>query len=233
MNTAPLKSLHQFTALLVVTAFLAVPQFTFAKEEHSKEAVSSEQALSLLKTGNTRFTSGKVRSEGQAKKDIERLSSGQKPHTIVLSCSDSRVPPELVFDQKLGEIFVVRTAGETLEPTSLGSIEYAVEHLGAKLILVMGHTSCGAVTAAYQTLEGKDLGSPNLNKLVQDIHPRISEFKGKAASAEFEKETWANAKGVAKDLMSRSKVISEAVQKGELKISTAVYYLKDGHVQFE
>jgi len=151
----------------------------------------------------------------------------------VLSCSDSRVPPELVFDQRLGELFIVRTAGESLDANAIGSIEYAIEHLGAQNLLVMGHTSCGAVKAALDTIEGKDAGSPNLNKLVADIHPRLSEFKGKQPSKNVEMETWANAKGVAKDLISRSEIIAHAVKEGKVKISTSVYYLENGKVKFE
>jgi len=221
------------TVFLLLALSFSTP-FAFAKEA-TKEAsgVSPEQSIQLLKNGNTRFVEGKLRKDGQSKADIARLSTGQKPHTIVLSCSDSRVPPETVFDQKLGEIFVVRTAGEVLEPTTIGSIEYAVEHLGVQSLVVMGHTSCGAVTAAFSSLQGKDLGSPNLNKLVADIHPRISEFKGKTASPDYESETIANARGVARDLVARSEIIAHAVQEGKLKISIAVYYMKDGHVKFE
>lgn len=176
---------------------------------------------------------GSLRKDGQAATDRERLSTGQKPHTIVLSCSDSRVPPEIVFDQKLGEIFVVRTAGETLDPTSIASIEYALEHLGARLILVMGHSSCGAVKAAHSTMDGSDAGSPNLNKLVADIHPRIAAYKGMTPSKGYLDESWANARGVAKDLMGRSQIIANKLKAGEAKIQVALYNLATGKVDFE
>lgn len=197
------------------------------------DSVSPEKAMTFLKNGNTRFTKGHFRKDGASKADITRLSAGQHPHTIVLSCSDSRVPPEVLFDQKLGEIFVVRTAGEAIEPTSIASIEYAVEHLGAKNILVMGHTQCGAVKAALSTLGGKDAGSPNLNKLVADLHPRLQSFANKKASENFADEGWANTKGVAKDLLTRSEVIAKAVKSGEVKISSALYNLHSGVVDFE
>ncbi|OYZ22944.1 MAG: hypothetical protein B7Y39_07275, partial [Bdellovibrio sp. 28-41-41] len=110
--------------------------------EHGRKvgAISPDKALGWLKNGNTRYSKGTFRKDGASSKDITRLSTGQNPHTIVLSCSDSRVPPEVVFDQKLGEIFVVRTAGEMVDDSVLASIEYGVEHLGANLILVMGHS---------------------------------------------------------------------------------------------
>ncbi len=227
---------------------------SFAKEEHATEhaaaatttttapapaghekteSVPAEKALTFLKNGNIRFRKGHLRKDGATKTDIERLASGQHPHTIVLSCSDSRVPPEVLFDQKLGEIFVVRTAGEAIEPTSIASIEYAVEHLGVKNILVMGHTQCGAVKAALSTLGGKDAGSANLNKLVADIHPRLQSFANKKASENFSEEGWANTKGVAHDLLTRSELLAKAVKSGELKISSALYNLHSGVVDFE
>lgn len=192
-----------------------------------------EKALSWLKNGNTRFLKGYLRKDGQSKSDIERLSSGQQPHSIILSCSDSRVPPEVLFDQKLGEIFVVRTAGEALDGNAIGSIEYAVEHLGSRLIVVMGHTSCGAVKAAFNTLGGSDAGSPALNHLVADIHPRIKQYMGKSPSAKMQSESLANAKGVASDLLGRSKIIEAAVKSGKVQIKVALYDLNTGAANFE
>jgi carbonic anhydrase len=204
-----------------------------ATEHHKVEGVEPDKALKWLVNGNKRFTTGQVRRDGQSKKDIARLSSGQKPHTIVLSCSDSRVPPEIAFDQKLGEIFVVRTAGEALNDNAVGSIEYALAHLGSRLIVVLGHNSCGAVKAAHSTLGGADAGSPALNNLVKDIHPRISSFAGKTPSTHFNDESWANAKGVAKDLMVRSDIIRNAITSGEVKIVSALYDLESGKVAFD
>lgn len=204
-----------------------------AAAHHGSEGVEPTEALQWLKNGNTRFTTGFLRRDGTKKADIQRLSTGQKPHSIVLSCSDSRVPPELVFDQKLGELFVVRTAGEVIESTAIASIEYAVEHLGSRNIVVMGHTNCGAVKAAMSTFGGKDAGSANLNKLVADIHPRIKEFEKKTTSKDFQDEAWANAKGVAADLLSRSPILAEKVKSGHVKITPALYHLDAGKVDFE
>lgn len=229
------------TRRLLVSAFvLSFSVIGFAKEEHHapvhhtpmKETVSAEQSLKWLKNGNTRFVKRTVRKDGQAPKDIARLSNGQAPHAIVLSCSDSRVPPEVVFDQKLGEIFTIRTAGEALDSNVIGSIEYAVDHLGSKLIVVMGHTNCGAVKAALDTMDGQDAGTPALNDLVHDIHPRLQSFKGKEKSANIAMETWANVNGVASDLLGRSKMLREKWEKGELKIQPAVYSLDTGAVDF-
>lgn len=205
------------------------------KSEHHRESgpVTADKALGWLKNGNSRFLKNKLRSDGQSAQDRQRLSTGQKPHTIVLSCSDSRVPPEVIFDQKLGEIFVVRAAGEALDSSIIASIEYAVSHLGSNLILVMGHDSCGAVKAAHATLGGVDAGSPSLNKLVSDIHPRIAQFKGKPLTPNGNVETWANVRGVAKDLVERSQIVRDLVAGGEVKIAEAVYHLQSGQVEWK
>ena len=161
------------------------------------------------------------------------VSKGQKPHAIVYSCSDSRVPAEIVFDQKLGEIFSVRSAGQAVDDTELASIEYALEHLGSKLIVVMGHTSCGAVKAAYETLGGKDAGSPSLNKLVGDIQPRIKDVVKEKPSKDFEIEVWANASKITEDLVKRSEIIKKHVESGSVKIVPAIYHLESGLVDWD
>ncbi|MBK9322797.1 MAG: carbonic anhydrase [Bdellovibrionaceae bacterium] len=196
-------------------------------------SVSASKALGWLKNGNIRFMKPSLRKDGQSATDRGRLTKGQYPHSIILSCSDSRVPPEVIFDQKLGEIFVVRVAGEVLDAASLASIEYGVEHLGSNLIVVLGHDSCGAVRAAHGTLDGSDAGSPWLNKLVGDIHPRLRSFAGKPLSQGGVVEGWANAEGVAKDLVQRSQIVRDAVNSGEVKIQSALYHLQTGEVDFK
>lgn len=199
----------------------------------AKAGPGAEQALSWLKNGNKRFVKSRWRKDGQNIKDVKRLVVGQHPHTIVLSCSDSRVPPEIVFDQKLGEIFVVRTAGQSLDHNVIGSIEYAVAHLHSKLILVMGHSSCGAVNAALKTISGGDAGSPSLNGLVADLHPRLKLVSSQGPpSANGAVESFANARGVAADLVARSTLLKGAVDRGELTIRSALYHLDSGVVEF-
>jgi carbonic anhydrase len=195
--------------------------------------VSADKALGWLKNGNIRFIKPSLRKDGQAAKDRQRLTKGQYPHSIILSCSDSRVPPEVVFDQKLGEIFVIRVAGEVLDASTIASIEYAVEHLESNLIVVLGHESCGAIRAAHGTLGGSDAGSPWLNKLVADIHPRLRSFQGKPLSDGGVVEGWANAEGVAKDLVLRSQIVRDAMNTGGVKIQTALYHLGSGAVDFK
>jgi carbonic anhydrase len=202
--------------------------------EHKREAspVKPDQAMAWLKNGNKRFTLGRVRWDGATHTDRERLTKGQKPHAIVLSCSDSRVPPELIFDEKLGEIFVVRTAGQSLDFAAIASIEYAVTHLGSNLIVVMGHESCGAVKAALGTLKGGDAGSIWLNQLVKDLHPRLKRFSELTPTDNVVVESWANVEGASNDLLQRSEIISKFVESGEVKIQKALYHLGTGTVEW-
>ena len=204
-----------------------------APAEHV-EGIDPDKAMAWLQHGNTRFVKGKLRKDGQSHKDIARLSSGQHPHSILITCSDSRVPPEVVFDQKLGEVFVVRTAGEALDPTSVASVEYAVAHLGARNIVVMGHTQCGAVKATLSVMKGAEADTPNIAKLVADISPRLRSFEGRGpASVDYKDEVWANTKGVASDLVGRSALIGNALKNGEVKINVGVYDLNTGKVSWE
>jgi carbonic anhydrase len=202
---------------------------------HAPEGVEPEKALGWLQNGNKRFQKGKgwLRKDGQAKADIKRLTEKQRPHAIILACSDSRVPPEIVFDQKLGEVFVIRTIGEALDENVIGSIEYALTTLGTRLLVVMGHTSCGAVNAAIKTLNGGDAGSPALNHVLNDIRPRIKASFGKETSDDGAVQSIANAKGVAADLMARSPTVRAAVEQGRLTIKSALYEMESGAVKFE
>lgn len=218
---------------LALTLLISFQVIVNASSTHDKTPKTEPiDALRLLMTGNQRFVKSNTRKDGQSQADVKRLSTGQSPRAIVLSCSDSRVPPEIIFDQKLGEIFVVRTAGQAISDNVVGSIEYAVEHLGSNLILVMGHTSCGAVKAAHSTLDGKSAGTPALDKLVKDIHPRIVQYKGNA-SPNYKRESWANAEGVAQDLVNRSALLNKAWSNGELWVVPSLYNLENGAVEFQ
>ena len=208
-------------------------QESHGKPQREAGPVPADKSLGWLKNGNTRFTTGRVRSDGATAKDRARLMLGQKPHAVILSCSDSRVPPEVVFDQKLGEVFVVRTAGESLDNNVIGSIEYAVMHLGSNLIVVMGHEGCGAVKATLSSLKGADLGSPALNSLVSDLKPRLQQYASKQPSEGVLDESWANVKGVSHDLTERSQILRDAVASGEVKIVGALYHMDSGNVEWQ
>lgn len=193
---------------------------------------SPASAFQKLNNGHKRYMNMTLRKDGKAVKDRQKLATGQEPHTIILSCSDSRVPPEIIFDQALGEIFVIRTAGQMLDSSSIASIEYAVSHLGTNLIVVMGHESCGAVKAALDTLKGADAGSSWLNKLVGDIHPRVRKFSDLPRSEGVVVESWSNVNGVAADLQERSKIIDDAIKSGDVEIKKALYHLGSGNVEW-
>ena len=153
------------------------------------------------------------------------LTSGQDPYAIILSCADSRVVPELAFDTGLGELFVVRVAGNVANVSSIASIEYAVANINSPVIIVMGHQSCGAVTAA---VGGGDNGN-NLNHLLGHIEPAIEESPDDASISHIVKE---NARLAANDMKEKSTIIGDAVASGKLIIRTAYYHLDTGAVDF-
>ncbi|MBR4392301.1 MAG: carbonic anhydrase [Bacteroidales bacterium] len=132
---------------------------------------NSQKALELLKEGNARFVSGNLAPKDHYDEDRQRLSQGQHPFAVVLCCSDSRVVPEILFDQKLGDLFVIRNAGNVVDDDVLGSIEYAVEHLESPLVIVLGHSDCGAVTA---TCQGGELPG-HIVEIAKRIKPSIDE----------------------------------------------------------
>lgn len=185
--------------------------------------MNGQDALKRLQEGNERFVADKLDGSLNDSNRRKELTSGQSPYAIVLSCADSRVVPELAFDTGLGEIFVIRVAGNVANTESIASIEYAVAHLGTKLIMVLGHESCGAVTAA---MDGGDNGY-NLNQLLSQITPAIAES---ADDAEINDVVKKNAQLVSKDLQDRSSIIADAVQNGGLEIVPAYYNLDSGKV---
>lgn len=178
-----------------------------------------------LQAGNQRFVAEKLERKLQDKVRIEELTAGQQPHTIVLSCADSRVVPELAFDAGLGELFVVRVAGNIANTSSMASIEYAVAHCGSKVIVVLGHQNCGAVTAA---VNGGDNGY-NLNHLLSHITPAVCACAEGTAVNEVVKK---NAELTAQELINRSAIIRDAVEKGVVEIVPAYYHLDTGKVDF-
>src|SRR5258708_12313050 len=136
-------------------------------------SVAPAEAISQLKEGNGRYTSGNLQHPGQTTERRTELAKTQHPFAAIVSCSDSRVPPEIVFDQGLGDLFVVRVAGNVINDEGLGSIEYTVDHLGTRLIFVLGHQSCGAVITARETIAAKDKPPGHIDFLVTAIKPAV------------------------------------------------------------
>jgi carbonic anhydrase len=200
--------------------------------------VTADEALEKLISGNKRYVESKMTAGALC--DVghrEKLAKGQKPYAIILSCSDSRVPPELIFDQGLGDIFVVRVAGNVQDQIVLGSIEYAAEHIGSPLIMVLGHERCGAVTA---TVDANGKGKGNIGAIVKTIAPALKSVKARCKMhKECDKKDKANlvecvvdenARLVAANLVKQSKIIAELVKEGKVKIVSAKYDLDDGKV---
>lgn len=198
------------------------------------KGVSPQHAFDSLKAGNQRFVEGKSQDSKRSATRRGELTAGQKPFAIVLSCSDSRVPPELVFDQGLGEIFTVRVAGHALGAGTVASIEYAVEHLGSRLLVVMGHEACGAVKAALTTPAGQSAGSADLDTLVSSITPGLEGTKRDLASDDktLRKPVKSNVDYTTQRLLERSSIVRKKVEAGELKIVKGIYGLGSGKVDF-
>jgi carbonic anhydrase len=187
--------------------------------------MTAQEIIHKLKSGNESFVNNKNKNENQDNIRRESLVGGQSPYAIILGCADSRVVPELAFDTGLGELFVVRVAGNIANTSSIASIEYAVSQLGVKVIVVLGHESCGAVTAA---INGGDLGN-NLNHLVSFIKPAVESSNKDSSIDEVVK---INAIENANKLASNSEVISGAISSGDLIVQPAFYNLKTGKVDF-
>jgi len=185
---------------------------------------SWKDALVRLKTGNDHFVMDKLDGKLQNSTRRHELTSGQQPYAIILSCADSRVVPELTFDAGLGELFVIRVAGNVASQSAIASIEYAVAHLHTNLIVVLGHESCGAVTAA---VAGGDNG-PNLNHLLDYIGPALES----SAAESLENIIKKNAVLTSKALSGSSEIIKAALDTGDLKILPAYYQLSSGKIDF-
>jgi carbonic anhydrase len=164
-------------AVLVVNSQRDVARAVESSDSESKtvsgQPISADAALELLKAGNKRFVSGQSKHPHEGKNWRKRLASGQKPFATILGCSDSRVIPELIFDEGLGDLFVIRVAGNIVDQDVKGSIEYAVDHLDTHLVVVLGHENCGAVTAAMAKLNDDE--PQELTSLVRQIHDTIYE----------------------------------------------------------
>ena len=186
--------------------------------------MDAQQALAALKKGNEHYVTDQLQHNHSDDARRASQTGGQAPFAIILSCADSRVVPELVFDQGIGDIFVIRVAGNTANPSSIASIEYAVAHLGSKLIVVLGHESCGACGAA---LAGGDNG-PNLNHLLSFITPAVNQSGTKNVNDVVD----INAKNQAKTLITNSEIISDAVANNGVEIVTGFYNLNGGKVDF-
>jgi carbonic anhydrase len=223
MNTS--KSARQAFNLWICVCFAVAAAIATASEPTS---VSADDGLKRLLNGNAQFVVGKS-AELNGPQLIERrtaLAKDQKPFAVIVSCSDSRVPPEFIFNVGLGDVFVVRTAGEVVDSVALGSIEYAVEHLGASLIVVLGHQRCGAVAAAVSGANEPG----DIPAVLKAIAPAVEETKGKPGDP-IDNAVRANAVDIAKRLQSTGPIIAPRVQSRKVTVLAARYDLESGKVE--
>jgi carbonic anhydrase len=251
-----MKNMRFASSFVVFSLFVGNQPGRAADPAHPDQPiVSPAEAISRLKEGNGRFTAGNPQhphesvderkymaansyenagiislgmTSEQATKRRAELAKSQHPFAIILSCSDSRVPPEIVFDEGLGDLFIVRVAGNVLNDEGLGSIEYAVDILGARLIVVLGHQSCGAVDAAMKTVAAKGKAPGHIQSLVTAIKPVVDS----TPKGDLDTTIKANVKHVVDALRSSTPILKARVDSGDVQVIGGYYTLDTGAVTF-
>src|SRR5207248_488537 len=246
----------RLASFVIAVGLLGISQFVRAAEpaHPDQPIVPPAEAISRLKAGNARYTSGKEQppessqerafeatnsyentgmiflgtTAAQAAKRRAELTKSQHPFAIIVSCSDSRVPPEIVFDQGLGNLFVLRVAGNVIDDHSLGSIEYAVDHLAVRLIVVLGHQRCGAVKAAKETIAAKGEAPAHIQSLVAAIKPAVES----TLNGDLDATIKANVKDVVDALGSSTPILKGKVDAGDVQVIGGYYSLDTGAVTF-
>jgi len=200
--------------------------------------ISAGEALARLREGNDRFVAG-VRSSGSLASHARRseLVSGQEPFAIILGCSDSRVPAEIVFDQGLGDLFVIRVAGNIVASSLVGSVEFAAERFGTPLVVVMGHSSCGAVVATIEELmRPQPSQSRNLRSIVDRVRPSVEALLAtdlcNNPEALLQAAVRSNVRASADHLRHGSEILERLIEHGSLLVVGAEYSLETGVVEF-
>ena len=198
---------------------------------HRETNSTAETALAKLMRGNQRFAAHRMQHPHETlQRQLTLAKKGQHPFAIVLSCSDSRVPPEIIFDEGLGDLFVIRVAGNIVDDAVIGSIEYAAEHLGVRLLMVLGHEKCGAVQAAIE-----DSHEAHIANLAQAIRPALALVQHEGSSVNREKYAGqvarANVHHVVSQLKSSQPVLATLCNEQKLKIVGGYYQLLTGHVK--
>src|ERR1044072_4904686 len=212
-------------ASAIITILILLSFANLSTGQNGDEKITADSVLAELKTGNKHHVAHRYQHPHETLERRRQLVSGQHPHAEILSCSDSRVPPEIVFDQGLGDLFIVRVAGNVATDTEIGSLEYGAEHLHIPLLVVLGHESCGAVTAAVQG------GNPegHIATLINLIKPAVDKSRGMPGDP-VANAVRSNVELVVKQLRSSTPLLSELVAHGKLKIVGGVYSLEPGKV---
>jgi carbonic anhydrase len=200
--------------------------------------ISAQDALARLRAGNRRFASGK-RSQNILLDHVQRaeLARGQEPFAIVLGCSDSRVPVEIVFDQGLGDLFVIRVAGNIVAPSQLGSVEFAAAQFGTRLVVVLGHSRCGAVRATLEQLQQPpESQSRNLRSLVERVRPAVEGLLAGGAAEDVDglmrRAVRANVEAAVVNMRQGSEILQQLIAEDGLLVVGAEYSLESGVVEF-
>jgi len=199
--------------------------------------IAAAEALTRLRDGNGRFVAGQLTDQALSKRELRKLAADQAPFAIILGCSDSRVPAELVFDQGFGDLFVIRVAGNIVAPSQVGSVEFAASRYGTKLVVVMGHSNCGAITAAVEELlDGATNESRNLRSIVDRVRPAVQGViagRGDVDRTTLIREAVrANVRASVDHLRHGSALLEELVRNDGLLIVGAKYSLDRGVVSF-
>jgi carbonic anhydrase len=210
---------------------IARESFNIVKKTEGDGSMSSNQtineSLRKLTEGNNRFAVSKPVRPNQTKERRNEVSKGQNPFAVIVGCSDSRIPPEIIFDQGLGDLFVIRVAGNIVDDVALGSIEYAVDHLGTPLVVILGHGKCGAVTAAVQGGEAHG----HIGAIIKAIEPAVE--KAKTQSGDLtDNAVRANVGFVVDAVRSSKPILTKALDQGKVKIVGAYYDIESGKVEF-
>jgi carbonic anhydrase len=211
--------------LAAASALLSLAVLVASSED--EPAITAQQALQKLLEGNARFVQERAAHPHQSAERRAEVLSGQNPFAVILGCSDSRIPPEIIFDQGIGDLFIVRTAGQVVDDVALGSIEYAVEHLGVPLVMVLGHDKCGAITA---TIAGGE-ASGHIGSLVAALNPAVEKAKKMGGEDQLLNNSIdENVRMITHQLRSSKPLLSKLVEEGKLQIVGARYHLDSGRV---
>jgi carbonic anhydrase len=212
--------------MLLAIAALTITTARGVRAAIHAPTMSAEDALKLLLEGNQRFIAGKMEHPNQAPARREEVAKGQHPFAAVLACSDSRTPPEIVFDRGLGDIFTARVAGNVADQVVIESLDYSVTHLGVRLVMVLGHRRCGAVIAA---VEGHEVDNEDIGPLLRELRPAVEATRGMPGDP-VENAVRENVKLVMRKLAT-SPELSAMVKSGELKVVGGVYDLTTGTIE--
>ena len=216
-----INRLFNFAIASLLFLFLAI----LTPVSKTEGNVTADSVLAELTAGNAHHVAHRYQHPHETAERQRELASSQSPHAEILSCADSRVPPELIFDQGLGDLFIIRVAGNVVSDTELGSLEYGAEHLHVPLLVVMGHQHCGAVTAAVEGGEAEG----HIAALVNLLRPAVEKTRGMPGD-HVENAVTANVEMVVKQLRASTPILAKLVSEGKLKVVGAVYSLDTGKV---